>query len=691
MRRTVVTTGEQGQYIYMQAVRLMQAFRRLPACIRFLVIVIAVNFLAFVSLRLVFWLVFRPVLADAPAVELLGAAYLGAKFDLRLALLAGAPLFVLACIPLFNPARHRLARGLWIGYFVVLQAAILLMYFVDFGHFDYVRVRLNASLLDHLQPIAIAAQMAWESYPVMLGFIMLAALTGGYIFVLRHTAVRELAADHRPLRGWAKGAAVALFAVLYLFGIYGKWSWYPLRWSDAYSTTHETVAAFALNPVLYFFDTYENRTVTYDLQKLRENYELVATQLELPAQDRENLSFARYVVPPARPARRPNLIVIHLESFAAFKIGVFGNPLNATPNFDAIARAGILFTNFFVPAHPTARSVFTMITGIPDFNVGRSASRNPLVVNQHTLLNALDGYSRHYFLGGSATWGNIRGVLAHNIEGLRVHEEGDYEAERGDVWGVSDLALFEKAHKALAAEDKPFFAFIQTAGNHRPYTIPEDRRGFEVVPVDDKTLTRNGFNTLAAYNGLRFMDHTINHFFRIARDAPYFDNTIFVLYGDHGVNATHGIAFEQLVLTQHHVPLVIYAPGLIRQARRIDTVASLVDLLPTSLGLMGIPYLNTTLGRDLLVPRPPERRFALIYNSILSDDYMLRVDPRGESHLYRYRTETATEDVSDRLPEKTAELRRLRDVMYEAVQYLLYHNPPRRHAPEAAVMRRAQR
>lgn len=676
----------------MQTIRLTQAFRRLPACIRFLVVVIAINFFALVSLRLVFWLVFRPLLADAPAADILGAAYLGAKFDLRLALLAGAPLLVLSCIPLFNPARHHLAKGFWIGYFVVLQAAFLLMYFVDLGHFDYLRVRLNAGLIDHLQPIAIAAQMAWESYPVILGLVVLAALTSGYFFVLRHTVVRELAADHRPLRGWAKGTAVALFAALYLFGIYGKWSWYPLRWSDAYVTTQESVAAFALNPVLYFFDTYENRAVTYDLRKLHEDYALIAAQLELPSRNSQDLSFARYVVPPARPAaRRPNLVVIHLESFAAFKTGVFGNPLNATPNFDAIARAGILFTNFFVPAHPTARSVFTMITGIPDFNVGRSASRNPLVVNQHTLLNALDGYSRHYFLGGSATWGNIRGVLSHNIEGLRVYEEGDYAAERGDVWGVSDLALFEKAHKVLAAEDKPFFAFIQTAGNHRPYTIPEDRRGFEVVHVDDETLTRNGFNTLAAYNGLRFMDHTINHFFQIARDAPYFDNTIFVLYGDHGVNATHGIAFEQLVLTQHHVPLVIYAPGLIRQARRIDTVASLVDLLPTSLSLMGIPYLNTTLGRDLLAPRPPERRFALIYNSILTDEYMLRVDPRGASHLYRYRTETATEDVSDRLSEKTAKLRRLHDAMYEAVQYLLYHNPPRSHSRDAVVPKRAQR
>src|SRR5206468_4999045 len=64
-------------------------------------------------------------------------------------------------------------------------------------------------------------------------------------------------------------------------------------------------------------------------------------------------------------------------------------------------------------------------------------------------VNALEGYEKYYFLGGSATWGNIRGLFTHNIPGLHVFEEGDYDAPQADGWGVSDVVLLEKADASL--------------------------------------------------------------------------------------------------------------------------------------------------------------------------------------------------------------------------------------------------
>ncbi|HYT14924.1 MAG TPA: LTA synthase family protein, partial [Burkholderiales bacterium] len=316
-----------------------------------------------------------------------------------------------------------------------------------------------------------------------------------------------------------------------------------------------------------------------------------------------------------------------------------------------------------------------------------TASRNPLVVSQHTLVNALEGYSKYYFLGGSATWGNIRGLFAHNVLGLHIYEEGDYDAPQADGWGVSDVVLFEKALEVLGREKKPFFAFIQTAGNHRPYTIPEDRRGFELKQVDSAVLKDNGFESLAAYNGLRFLDYSLGTFFSRVRQAPYFRNTVFVMYGDHGNPSDQPTAWEQLRLTGYHVPLVIYAPGLIKGARRIDFTASLPDSLPTSLGLLGVPYLNTGLGRDLLGLAPNDPHFSLLdHNGLLDDEFFLRLDPGGP-RLFRYRSQEALEDVHARYPEKLAELLRLREALYETSKYLLYHNPARAHAPDGSAAR----
>ena len=655
-------------------------FNRLPGLARFILALTAIDLVVFAGFRGVFWAAFHEALANASWADLLKALYLGFKFDLRLALLLCLPLALLGWIAPFDPARRH-ARIAWLAYLAAALFVVLLLYFVDFGHYAYLRVRLNASLIDHLTPLGVAARVAWDTYPILPGVLGLVSLTAAYVWIVRLAAQRALAPAPRPLGKWPKRAAVAALAALYALGIYGKWSWYPLRWSEAYFSSSEAVAALALNPVLFLTDTAENRNLPYDADKVREHYAYTAALLGVKTPDPEKLDFARYVTPAGKPPVRYNLVVIHLESFAAFKAGVFGNPLDATPYFDAIARDGLLFTNFFVPEVPTARSVFTMITGIPDVNGATTASRNPLIVNQHTLVNALEGYEKYYFLGGSATWGNIRGLFTHNIPGLHIFEEGDYDARQADGWGVSDVVLFEKADASFSKEKKPFFAFIQTAGNHRPYTIPDDRRGFELAQVDDAALHDNGFDSLAAYNGLRFLDYSLESFFIKARKAPYFRNTVFVMYGDHGNPSTRQTPWEELRLTGYHVPFVVYAPALIKPGRRIAFTASLTDSLPTSLSLLGIPYLNTGLGRDLLKLGPREPHFSLIAdNGVLDDEFYLRLDA-GAARLFPYRSQEAVKDVHERYPEKVAELRRLHEALYETSKYLLYHNPPRPHAP----------
>ena len=186
--------------------------------------------------------------------------------------------------------------------------------------------------------------------------------------------------------------------------------------------------------------------------------------------------------PRNRPARRPNVVIVLLESFAAYKTGAFGNPLDPTPRFDALAREGTLYTRFFTPTWGTARSVWATVTGLPDVETHLTATRNPLIVAQHTILNDFAGYEKLYFLGGSLSWANIRGLLAANVEGLRIFEEGSYAAPRVDVWGISDLDLFAEATRVFSATRQPFVAIVQTSGSHRPYTIPANRGGFDRPP-----------------------------------------------------------------------------------------------------------------------------------------------------------------------------------------------------------------
>ena len=141
-------------------------FNRLPGLARFILALAAIDLVVFAVFRGVFWAVFHDALASASWADLLKALYLGFKFDLRLALLLCVPLALLGWIPLFDPARRR-ARIAWLGYLAAAQCVVLLLYFVDFGHYAYLRVRLNASLVDHLTPVGVAVRVAWETYPVL--------------------------------------------------------------------------------------------------------------------------------------------------------------------------------------------------------------------------------------------------------------------------------------------------------------------------------------------------------------------------------------------------------------------------------------------------------------------------------------------------------------------------------------------
>ncbi len=106
---------------------------------------------------------------------------------------------------------------------------------------------------------------------------------------------------------------------------------------------------------------------------------------------------------------------------------MWGNPLNTTPYFNEMCKNGIFFDRCFTPAYGTARGVWAVLTGIPDVEYPNTASRNPAAVDEHIIINDYNGYEKYYFIGGSSSWANIRGLLTNNITGLHLYEEGSYK------------------------------------------------------------------------------------------------------------------------------------------------------------------------------------------------------------------------------------------------------------------------
>lgn len=652
-----------------------------PRVIRWMALLAALFLGVMTLLRVALYLTLDRV--TLPLSQVAPAFQLGWRFDFRVIASALLPLLVLGSIGWLDPFRDALRRRVWIGLLGGFSAALLFVYVSDFLHYRYLGQRLNASVLGFLKDASISAGMVWQTYPVMRIVLALAVAVAAFVGAIGW-AHRVAAAGAIPARRGARAGWFVGVLFICLVGIFGRLSQYPLRWSDAFNLRNAALANLALNPVQSFLSSLDFRESGYDLEKVREHYAVLSAYLGVTAPDAEKLNFERTV--PGRPgAEQPNIVLVICESFSGYKSSMWGNPLDPTPFFQQLTREGLFFDNCFTPHFGTARGVWATLTGIPDVEPVETASRNPKLVDQHTIINDFAGYEKFYFIGGSSSWANIRGLLTNNIKDLHLYEEGSYDAPQIDVWGISDKNLFLEANKVLRTQKQPFFAVIQTADNHRPYTIPKEDLGeFKKLEVSDAELGRAGFESLAEFNAFRYTDFAFQKFFAAARTESYFENTIFIFIGDHGIGGNAGTMFPPAwtvnELTSYHVPLLFYSPKRI-PPQRVHAVASMVDLLPTAAGLAGIPYRNTAMGRDLR--HQLEIDGGASNSAFMVDHHNKWIGLLKGQHFAQHQREdgsrrqrvwadfAAPEPKSDTAPD---EQHRLADAFLETARYLLLNN-----------------
>lgn len=670
-------------------------------------------FMLFFVLRLAFFYAFSRTAQDYQPKDISKAFQIGMSFDLRLALAIVLPLAVLGWIPALSPERKP-QRTAWLIYFTLVTGIVAVFYALDFGFFAYLNSRLNATILKFVENPLISAEMVWQTYPVVVITLAWLAALVAIFFLLKELVFSVLskqslavvssrsansAAAVAPKRrfkasSWAKGFAVFL---IYFAGLWGHASQYPLRWSEAFFSGNPFVAAVALNPVLYFADTVNLRAANYEEKLVRKAYPQMSGFLGVDEPDVAKLNYLRggraenIDADRSVGTKRPNIVYIIMESFAAYRTKHFGGQFEATPYFDKMADEGTLFTNFFVPSEATARSLFAVFTSLPDVAVGKTSTRNPLVVNQNSLMNAFLDYKHFYFIGGSASWGNIRGVVANNVDNINIVEEGMYKSPRTDVWGISDLAMFKEADERLAKEKEPFFAVIQTAGYHRPYTIPVERDGFEIKTLTQKQLDDAGYGSNEDYNSLRFSDFSLGRFIEIAKKNPYFKNTLFVIHGDHGLPSGRATTlkpgYAQFGFSRWHVPLLLYGPSVMPTPRKIDKIASELDVMPTLAAWANQPAWNNSLGRDLFDPKFDKDRSAFLYVwyqtppqiGVITDKYYTYGSPGAVKGYFDYHSEEPQKDRTPEFPEDAKKLVDQAEGFHETAKYLLYHNPHRDH------------
>lgn len=651
---------------------------KIPKTLLWVFNLLLIFLLIFTLFRVAMFIAFRP--HGISFGDVIPSFLMGIRYDLRWIAIILLPIVLASAYPPFSPFYSSRNKKWWTWYLAIITFVVFFFFAAGFGSFSYNRTPLDAGAMNFAEDFAISWRMMWQTYPMvwmMLGLVA-AVLFFRWMYHRSHWQVITRT-DGKGIPHRKKYFLVS--ALILAFFVYGSISTRPLSRSDCFRFKNSFKSYLAINPMQNFFATLKLRRPDFNEKKARQAFPLMAEMMQLP--DKSTFSFRRQIGPRSNALEsRPNIVLIQCESFSMYKTTMSGNPLNATPFFDSLCRNGIFFQRCFTPHFSTARALFAIITGIPDAQLFKFSTQNPEALKQHTVIDNFSGYEKHYFLGGDPDFGNFDGLL-QNIDGLQMHTGKRPGIPEVNVWGISDKNLFLEANEVFKKKDKPFFAYIQTSGNHRPYnrTIPAEDTDFERMLVPEVELKKYGFESLDEFNCFRYTDYCFRKFIEAAQKENYFQNTIFVFVGDHGLagnaEAIYPPVWTEHRLTDEHVPLLFYSPGLLSPQLRTEVVSQ-VDILPTVAGMLHQSYVNTTLGRDLLDPAK-KNNFAFITNTadaigIVTDDfYYTRNINSGEEQLNPIRDE-AKRFSAPQQDSIRKQLAAFSTAYFETAKYLLMNN-----------------
>ncbi|WP_059105958.1 LTA synthase family protein [Shouchella shacheensis] len=327
-------------------------------------------------------------------------------------------------------------------------------------------------------------------------------------------------------------------------------------------------------------------------------------------------------------AEGKNVFMISLESIQSFVIenDVYGEEV--TPFLNELKDDSYYFENFY---HQTEQgktsdseflvntSMFGRDSGAVFFtHAGNEYNATPEILGEN-------GYHSSVMHANNSSFWN-RDVMYDSLGYDEFYDVDSYEVteENSVGWGLKDREFFEQSIPLLQEQPQPFYTTFITLTNHFPFELDEEDRMIEEYDSNSGTLNR-------FFPTVRYMDYAVEEFFNDIKEAGLYEDSIFVLYGDHyGISENHNRAMSQYLgkdeitpfdTTQlQRVPLFIHIPG--HEGEIMDTVGGQIDLKPTIMNLLGLSTKNDIqFGSDLFSPE--RESYAVLRNgNFITEDHV---------------------------------------------------------------------
>ncbi|MGK5092168.1 sulfatase-like hydrolase/transferase [Deltaproteobacteria bacterium TL4] len=290
-------------------------------------------------------------------------------------------------------------------------------------------------------------------------------------------------------------------------------------------------------------------------------------------------------------SKRPNIVLVMMESFNADRIGSYNPVSNLTPVFDKLATQGVLFEYFYANGYKTMHGEFATLCGIYPY------PQTPVYRNfNHVQFNCLpelfkkQGYATSWIYAHSGQFDN-QSFFHTKIGFDQIITDLDFDKHLQRLsWGYGDHELMKKAVEVLRQQPEPFFSMILTTSNHHPYDLPRDYQASQKEEPHNQTM--------------RYSDYALSLLFQMLQKESYFDNTLFIITADTGFPLMPFPAHlkDPLQLESRRIPLLWYwknAPAVIK----VQTVGSQVDISATLFELLKWNEVHHFAGQSLLQAR----------------------------------------------------------------------------------------
>ncbi|MBN2763642.1 MAG: sulfatase-like hydrolase/transferase, partial [Bacteroidales bacterium] len=283
--------------------------------------------------------------------------------------------------------------------------------------------------------------------------------------------------------------------------------------------------------------------------------------------------------------KRPNIVLVIVESLGRGISGKEAISGSFTPFLDSLANHSLYWENCITTTQRSFGILPSLLGSLPNGNTGFQFGDMPEHTSIVRLLNE-NQYKTNLFYAGYYGFDCVMDFMdLQDVDYYAAYYEqyeNDPEKEKkGTEWGYHDAVMFNKSLEDPALQyDKNVFNVYVTVSTHGKLEIPEKDKYIKRAHVINQKLSqeqqkanRSKLNILASFV---YTDDALRQFINGYKKRPDFENTIFIITGDHYVS-TFGIRNP---LDLYRVPLIIYSP-LLKTSKQFQSLVSTLDVTPS--------------------------------------------------------------------------------------------------------------